>query len=94
MASSESEWGRMQLLGKQQYMLRAALRHGVPMTIGVVLLIEFLTGGTLTRERVTSADFLGRTLLALAIFSASGAITAYARWRAAESLFGKRGRES
>jgi hypothetical protein len=39
---------------------------------------------------VTSAEFLGRALLCLAVFSASGAISSFARWKAAESLFGKR----
>jgi len=89
MASSEIEWGRMQQLGLPGFVLRGALRHGIPMAIVVVVLIEVVTGGTFSRERLTSAEFLGRALLCLVVFSASGAISSFARWKAAESLFGK-----
>jgi hypothetical protein len=90
MASSETEWGRMQQMGRQQYVLRGALRHGIPMAIGVALLIEVISGGTLSRERITSPEFLERLLLCLVVFSASGAISSFARWKSAESLFGNR----
>ncbi len=89
MASSETEWGWMQQLGIGRYVLRGALRHGIPMAIVVALLIEAVSGGTFSRERLTSAEFLGRGLLCLAVFSASGAISSFARWKSAESLFGR-----
>ena len=90
MASSEIEWGGMQQLGLPRFVLRGALRHGIPMAIVVAVLIEVVSGGTFSRTRVTSVEFLGRALLCLAVFSASGAISSFARWKAAESLFGKR----
>ena len=93
MASGQTEWGRMQQLGLPHFVLRGALRHGIPMAIGVLLLIEVISGGNFSRERITSAEFLGRALLCLAVFTASGAISSFARWKAAESLFGKAGRE-
>ena len=89
MAPSETAWGRMQQLGLPAFVARGALRHGIPMAIVIVLLIEVVTGGTFSRERLTSAEFLGRALLCLVVFSASGAISSFARWKAAESLFGK-----
>jgi hypothetical protein len=39
---------------------------------------------------VTSGEFLSRVLLCLAVFTASGVISSMARWKSAESLFGKR----
>jgi hypothetical protein len=90
MMSSRTEWDRMQRLGFRHFVLRGALRHGIPMAVVVVLLLEVISGTTLSRERVTSGEFGFRVLLCLAVFSASGAISAVARWKSAESLFGKR----
>ena len=90
MAASQTEWDRMQALGFSRFVLRGALRHGIPMAVVVVLLIEVVSGTTLSRERVTSGEFLARVLLCLVVFTASGAISSLARWKSAESLFGKR----
>lgn len=89
MASSPSECERMQQLGFRRFVLRGALRHGIPMAVVVVLLLEVVSGTTLSRERVTSGEFVFRVLLCLGVFSASGAISSVARWKSAESLFGK-----
>lgn len=89
MPSSETEWGRMQQMGRRQYVLRGALRHGIPMAIVVTALIEVVSGGTFSRERITSLEFVERALLCLVVFSASGAISSFARWKSAESLFGR-----
>jgi hypothetical protein len=91
MAASQTEWDRMQQLGFRRFVLRGALRHGIPMAIVVVLLIELISGTTLSRERLASAEFLGRALLCLVVFSASGAVSSFARWKSAESLFGRGG---
>ena len=90
MTSSPTEWERMQQLGFRHFVLRGALRHGIPMAVVVVLLLEVVSGTTLSRERATSGEFVFRVLLCLAVFSASGAISSVARWKSAESLFGKR----
>ena len=90
MTSRGTEWERMQRLGFRHFVLRRALRHGIPMAAVVVLLLEMLSGTTLSRERVTSGEFVSRVLLCLAVFSASGAISAVARWKAAESLSSRR----
>jgi len=87
MASSETKWDRMQRMGRRQYVLRGALRHGIPMAIVVAVLIEVVSGGAFTRERITSAEFLERALLCLVVFSASGAISSFARWKSVEALF-------
>jgi hypothetical protein len=90
MAASQTEWDRMQQLGFRRFVLRGALRHGIPMAFVVVLLLEAVSGTALSRERVTSGEFLSRVLLCLAVFTASGVISSMARWKSAESLFGKR----
>ncbi|MBS1106031.1 MAG: hypothetical protein H6Q91_1533 [Deltaproteobacteria bacterium] len=90
MAASQTEWERMQQLGFQRFLLRGALRHGIPMAAVVVLLLEVISGTTPSRDRLVSGEFLSRVLLCLAVFTASGAISSLARWKAAESLFGKR----
>ena len=89
MASSRTEWQRMQQMGFRHFVLRGALRHGIPMAIVVVLPLEVVGGTTLSRERAMSGEFLSRVLLCLAVFSASGAISSVARWKSAESLFGR-----
>ncbi len=85
---TRSEWQRIQSLGLPRYMARGALRNGLLMTIVVTFLLELFGGTTLTRDRITSADFLLRTGLCLAVFGLSGALSSYARWRSHEALFG------
>jgi hypothetical protein len=87
--ASRSEWQQIRQAGLQRYIAIGALKHGLFMTVVVTFLLELFAGTTLTRERVTSSDFLLRTGLCLLVFGASGAISSYARWRSHESLFGK-----
>jgi hypothetical protein len=92
--TSRSDWERIQQIGLRRYMATAALRHGLFMTVVVTFLLELFAGTTLTRERVTSSEFLLRTGLCLLVFGASGAVSSYARWRSSEALFGKADGES
>ena len=87
--ATRSEWEQIQQGGLQRYIAMGALKHGLFMTVVVTFLLELFGGTTLTRERVTSSEFLLRTGLCLLVFGASGAISSYARWRSHESLFGK-----
>ncbi len=87
--TSRSEWERIQALGLQRFMAMSALRNGLFMTVVVTFLLELFAGTTLTRERLTSREFLLRTGLCLLVFGLSGAVSSYARWRSHEALFGK-----
>jgi hypothetical protein len=87
--ASRNEWQQIQQGGLQRYVALGALKHGLFMTVLVTILLELFAGTTLTRERVTSSEFLFRTGLCLLVFGASGAISSYARWRSNQSLFGK-----
>jgi hypothetical protein len=67
--------------------LRGVLLRGIPMGIAVVLLLDLLQGapaGASWREPA----FLARFVLAVALFSLGGMLSAYARWRALDTRFG------
>ena len=82
------EWRRIQAQGMRRFLVQGALRRAIPMTILALVLLELFEGGAFTRERLASAAFLERLVLALAVFSAGGAISAYARWRSFQALYG------
>lgn len=86
---THSEWQRIRERGLPRFVAIAALRNAVLMTAVVTFALELLGGTTLTRERLTSSEFLLRTVLCLLLFGLSGAVSAYARWRSREALFGK-----
>jgi hypothetical protein len=87
--TTRSEWQQIRALGLPRFVALGALRNGVLMTLVVTFLLELLAGTTLTRDRLTSREFLLRTGLCLLLFGLSGAVSAYARWRSREALFGK-----
>lgn len=84
----QDEWEKIKARGLQRFVVIGALRRGIPMTIGVVVLLELLEGGTFTRERLESAAFLGRVALVLGVFLTTGAISTFARWKSHEALYG------
>jgi hypothetical protein len=86
---TRSDWERVQARGLPRFMVLGALRNGILMTVIVTFLLELFAGTTLTRERLASREFLLRTGLCLLVFGLSGALSAYARWRSREALFGK-----
>ena len=87
--TTRSEWEQIRARGLQRFLVLGALRNGVLMTLVVTFLLELFAGTTLTRERLASSEFLTRTALCLLVFGLSGALSAYARWRSREALFGK-----
>lgn len=64
-------------------MTRGVLGRGLPMAILVAVGLELYLGGSFPEALRTSA-FLGRLLLALVVFSASGSLTARLTWDAYE----------
>jgi hypothetical protein len=83
-----AEWERTKEQGMQRFILAGAVRRGVPMALIVLALLEVMEGGSFTRERLVSADFAERVLFVFAVFLAGGAISAWARWKSFESLYG------
>ena len=86
---SRGEQRQIEAIGLGRFVAMGAVRHGLFMTVIVTVLLELFAGNTLDRERLTSSEFLLRTGLCLLVFGASGAISAYARWRSRQALFGK-----
>ena len=87
--TNRSEWQRIRALGLRRFVALGALRNGLLMTLVVTFLLELFEGTTLTRDRLGSREFLLRTGLCLLVFSLSGAVSSYARWRSREALFGE-----
>jgi len=89
---SEEDWSRIRTLGKGQYLLRyGVIGRGVPMGILVALLIELLNPSGAMPGALLEARFLWRLLLAVAVFAASGCISALANWRLHERRFEEKG---
>lgn len=82
------EWLRIEAQGLQRFLVIGALRRAIPMTFLALFLIEIFEPGSFTRERLTSAEFLGRVAFVLAVFLVGGAVTTYVRWRTCQSLYG------
>ncbi len=89
---SKEDWAKIRTLGRGQYLFRyGVVGRGLPMGIVVGLLIEFFNPSGAMPEALLEARFLGRLLLAVAVFSASGCISALANWRVHESRFQEEG---
>jgi hypothetical protein len=81
---SRQEWERIRAGGRTRYVLtRGVLGRGVPMALLVAIGIELYLGGSFP-EALTTPGFLGRLLLGLALFSASGILTARLAWNVHE----------
>lgn len=82
------DWEKIRARGKVRFvLLSGVVGRGLPMGLVIVLAIELLTGEPIPQSLV-SWRFVLRTLLAVALFSVSGCISAAAAWRLAEKRFG------
>jgi len=81
------QWLAARERGLRRYLVIGALRRGIPMALMTLALLELFEGDGFTRDRLLSADFAERVVLVLAVFLAGGALSAYARWKASESLY-------
>ena len=89
---NQEDWGKVRADGKGRYLLRAGvIGRGIPMGLVVALLIELWDPSGEMPEALLAPRFLLRLLLALAVFSASGCLSALANWRVHERRFGGEG---
>ena len=83
------EWDRIQERGKSWFLFsRGVLGRGLPMALVCAIAIELYLGGKLP-EAFLEARFLGRLLLALAVFSVGGVLNAQMQWKLQEKRFGQ-----
>ena len=88
----EEEWAKLEAEGRERYLLRyGVIARGIPMGLVVALLIELWDPSGAMPDALLEPRFLGRLLLAIAVFSASGCISALANWRLHQRRFGGRG---
>jgi len=86
------DWLRIRASGRGRYLFRyGVVGRGIPMGIVVALLIELLNPTGTMPEALLGTRFLGRLLLAVAVFAASGCVSALANWRMHERRFGEKG---
>jgi hypothetical protein len=89
---SREEWAKIRTLGPRRYLLRyGVVARGIPMGVVVALLIEFINPSGAMPESLLGPRFLWMLLLAVAVFSASGCISAWANWRVHERRFLQQG---
>jgi hypothetical protein len=89
---SKEEWAKLAAEGKGRYLLRnGVVGRGVPMGLVVALLIELWDPSGEMPGALLESRFLGRLLLAVAVFAASGCVSALANWRIHERRFGGKG---
>lgn len=85
------EWERMRAQGRTRFvLLSGVLGRGLPLGLVVAVAIQILTGEPLP-ESLLGAGFLARALLAVAVFSVSGCLSAYTTWRLHQRRFGQGG---
>lgn len=86
---SSEEWEKVRDGGRIRYaFLTGVVGRGVP--IAVVLMVVFLAleGRSFSTELLQDPWVWGRFLLAAALFSVGGVISAFTRWRAMEQRYG------
>ena len=84
------EWERIRKQGRPAFLLvRGVLYRGIPMAIAVVVLLGLVQGDGSFASMLRDPGFLLRLLVATALFSVGGIVSAYARWRALEAQFGQ-----
>ena len=89
---SREDWARIRELGRGRYLFRyGVLARGIPMGIVVSLLIELFDPSGAMPDVLLEPRFLMRLLLAVAVFAASGCVTALANWRLHERRYPEKG---
>ena len=80
------EWKELKARGKRAFVIQGGLRRGLPMGVALAVAVEVIQGHPLP-DALGTGSFLGRALLACALFSVGGCLTAAAQWRALEQRF-------
>lgn len=81
----------MRVQGLGAFVARGALRRGLPMALGVIVVLELLEGGSFDRARLLTTAFLGRVAWVAVVFLVAGAVASFARWKSLEALYADRG---
>jgi hypothetical protein len=78
------QWQRIRSKGRARFVfVSGVVGRGLPVGLAISLAIEIVTGEPIP-DSLASWRFAGRTLLAVAVFSISGCLTALTAWRLQE----------
>jgi hypothetical protein len=80
------DWQRLRAGGKARFVLVSGLARGIPMGLAVMLVIELFSGEPIP-ESLATWRFASRALFAVAIFTASGCVSAALSWGMLEKRF-------
>jgi len=80
------DWRKLRAAGKARFVLVSGLARGIPMGLAVMLAIELFSGEPLP-ESLATWRFASRALFAVAIFTASGGVSAAVSWGILEKRF-------
>jgi hypothetical protein len=80
------DWQKVRAGGKPRFVLVSGLARGIPMGFAVMLVIELFAGGPLP-ESLATWRFAWRALFAVAIFTASGCVSAVVSWGLLQKRF-------
>ena len=83
-----AEWEKLRNGGLWPFAIRRGLMRGIPMGLGIILLLEVLQGRELGFSSLRDPAMLGRFVVAVLLFSVAGVVSAYGRWRALDLRFG------
>ncbi len=87
----EDEWRTVRSRGEPAFLFRHGfLGRGLPLGVLTAVAIEAYLGGSFP-DTLREPAFLGRLLLAVAVFTVSGSLAAHANWSLHERRFGQRG---
>ncbi len=87
-AKRRAEWERLRSGGLWPFAIRRGLLRGIPMGLGIILLLELLRGRDVGFGTFRDPAMLGRFVVAVLLFSVGGMLSAYGRWRALDLRFG------
>ena len=82
-------WQRIRDGGKVSYLLNQGVMRGFPMAVAVIAAVEVLSGAG--PERLRDPALYERLLMAGGVFSAGGALSAWARWKGMEARYEETG---
>jgi hypothetical protein len=85
---SRAEWEQIRERGLPRYLLWRGILRGIPMAVCLILLLELLQGRSIDRELLLDRAFEWRLWSAALLFSLGGALSAFARWRSLDAVFG------
>ena len=80
------DWRKLRAGGKARFVVISGLARGIPMGLAVMLAIELFSGEPFP-ESLASWRFASRALFAMAVFTASGCVSAAVSWTQLQRRF-------